>query len=88
MKKLKLKLKYEIQYLGLYDYHGEAISQNRFTEWMPENCKGNWNYFSSDVKSNHRLYNKSAPKNWPKFYTMIFYFSHKRDLAAFRKRFS
>lgn len=88
MKKLKLKLKYQISYLGVYDYYGGATSQNKFTKWMVENCKGNWNYFSPDVIYNHLLYNKAASKDWPIFYTMIFYFSYKKDLAAFRKRFS
>lgn len=87
MKKVTLKSKYKIQYLGVYDYYGEATCQKKYTKWIFENCKGRWIYYSPDVKLPY-LFGRAAPKDWPIFYTMIFYFSHKRDLAAFRKRFS
>ena len=88
MKKQTLKLKYEIQFLGLYDHYGKATYQKKYTIWMAENCKGRWIYYSSDVKSNHVIDGIATPKDWPMFYTMIFSFSHKRDLNTFRKRFS
>ncbi len=84
MKKRSLKLKYDIQLLGMYDYHGAAVSHSKYVKWMTENCKGSWNYYSPDAEA---IPEQKKPDDWPIFYKMIFYFTHKRDYEKFKKEF-
>lgn len=82
---MQLKLKYNIKFLGVYNYYGDAVQQHRYIEWIKENCKGRWNYYSEDVKVPKHF--GRVPIDWPMFYTMIFYFSHKKDYERFKERF-
>ena len=68
------KLKYMIKYLGLIDYYGDKILQVKYEDWMTENCKGKWFYYSPEKE--HRF-----------FFDMEFHFSRKTDLNEFRKKF-
>ncbi len=85
MKKRKLKLKYEIQLLGIYDHYGEANNHSEYIRWMTEKCKGLWNYYSPDAELKPEY---GKPEDWPTFYKMRFYFSHKKDYGKFRKEFT
>lgn len=78
-------MKYNIRFVGLYDYDGVAIGHNKYIEWMTENCGGRWRYDSPNAKlaSEH-----GKPDDWPTFYKMIFSFTHKRDYERFKKTFT
>lgn len=85
MKKRSLKLKYNIELLGLYDHYGKSDSHSKYIKWMTEKCKGPWNYYSLTAKLKPEY---GKPDDWPIFYDMIFYFTHKRDYEKFRKEFT
>ncbi len=85
MKKSRLKLKYTIQLLGLYDHYGKANGHGKYIKWMTEKCKEPWNYYSPDAKLAPK---HKKPDDCPIFYKMVFYFTHKRDYEKFKNKFT
>lgn len=81
----KRKLKYDLQLLGIYDGYGNPNNHSKYIKWMADECKGRWTYYSPDAKLKPEY---KKPDDWPIFYEMRFYFSHKKDYDKFRKRFT
>lgn len=81
------KLKYMIKYLGPTDYYGNPIISPKYINWMEENCKGKWFYYSPDAPNPNFGEFSQAPDDWPMFFDMQFHFSRKSDIDAFCKNF-
>ena len=80
-------LKYIVKLLGLTDYYGNSNVPPKYSEWMQENCKGKWFYYSPDAPCpNGEIGPK--PKIWPMFFEMQFHFSRKKEMEEFSKKFS